>query len=211
MLIPGSGVNIERWSYLDYPSENNGIVFVFIARLIKEKGIEEYLEVARRIKQIHSNTFFHVVGPDDGNYSKDLELYERDGYIIYHGMVQDTTEFLRCAHCVINPSYYPEGISNVCLEAASSGRPIITTDNPGCKDAVDDNISGYITKKKDTKDLIRAVERFINLAWEEKKSMGIKGRIKMKKEFDRKVVTEKYYEEICSIIDNSEKNDLRFN
>lgn len=200
-LIPGSGVNVEHWKYLEYPSEKEGIHFLFIARIIKQKGIEEYLEIAKEIKKKYSNTFFHIMGPCDDNYGDVLKHLESEGIIQYHGMVQDTREYLKIAHCTIHPSFYPEGISNVCLESAASGRPIITTDNPGCRDTVDDFVTGYIVKENNPKSFVREVEHFLHLPWEQKKIMGIKGREKVEKEFNRDLVIDAYMEEIEKVCD----------
>ncbi|MBO5620332.1 MAG: glycosyltransferase family 4 protein [Butyrivibrio sp.] len=197
-LIPGSGVNVERWSYLEYPSEDEGIHFLFIARVIKQKGIEEYLETAKEIKGKYPYTYFHIMGPCDGDYGDVLKQLGEQGIIQYHGMVQDTRDYLRIAHCTIHPSFYPEGISNVCLESAASGRPVITTDNPGCRDTVEDFVTGYIVKEKNPKSFVREVEHFLHLSWEQKRSMGMKGREKVKREFDRELVINAYMKEIDS-------------
>lgn len=100
------------------------------------------------------------------------------------------------ASCIIHPTYYPEGMSNVLLEACASGRPIITTNRAGCREIVDNGINGYVIKEKDSKDLIEKVEKFINLSNEEKKQMGLAGRRKVEKEFDRKIVINAYIKEI---------------
>lgn len=195
-LISGSGVNPERWNAMEYPSDDNGIHFLFIARIINEKGIEEYLACAKSVKSKYPDTFFHVLGPCDGDYKERLYEYEKKGYIKYYGMVQDTREFFKFAHCTVHPSFYPEGISNVCLESAACCRPVITTDNTGCKETVDDGKTGFIVRMQDKQDLIKKVESFINMTNEERKKMGILGRKKVIKEFDRKIVVEKYMEEI---------------
>lgn len=195
-LIPGSGVNLKRWNLMDYPSDENGVGFLFIARVIKEKGIEEYLAVAKQIKKEYPNTVFHVLGPCDGEYEQTLKEYEEAGYIQYHGMVQDTGEYLKHAHCTIHPSYYPEGISNVCLESAATGRPVITTNRSGCKDTIDDKVTGFIFEQKNTEQLIDCARRFIQMSNEERRQMGLAGRRKMEKEFSREIVIEAYMREI---------------
>ena len=198
-VIPGSGVNLERWYPMEYPSEENGIHFLFIARVIKEKGIEQYLQCAKYIRKKYPNTVFHVLGPCDGDYKDILGKYQENGIIEYHGMIQDTREYLKFAHCTIHPSFYPEGISNVLLESAACCRPVITTDRSGCKDTVDDGLSGFICKQQDTKSLIDCVERFLALSNDERKTMGVKGREKVKREFDRQTVINAYMEEISSM------------
>ena len=198
-MIPGSGVNLERWHALPYPDEKDGIHFLFIARLIREKGIEEYIAAAAEIRRRHPNCFFHILGPCDGNYEPLLKARQTDGTIIYHGQVPDTQAYLKWAHCTIHPSYYPEGISNVLLESAASCRPVITTDREGCKDTVDDGVSGLICKQRDVPSLVDCVERFLALTTEEHRAMGRAGREKVAREFDRKIVTAAYMEEIRKI------------
>ncbi len=198
-LIPGSGVNLERWYPMPYPDEKNGIHFLFIARVIKEKGIEEYLACAKYIRKKYPDTVFHVLGPCDGDYKEILEKYQREGIIQYHGMIQDTREFMKFSHCTIHPSFYPEGISNVLLESAACCRPVITTDRSGCIDTVDDEISGFVFPQRDTTALINKVEKFLALTNEEKRKMGLNGRNKVKKEFDRSIVVKEYMMSITAI------------
>lgn len=200
-LIPGSGVNIKKWKYLDYPLEDNGIVFLFVARIIKEKGIEEFLKCAESVRAKYPNAFFNVVGPCDGDYKSMLEDFENRGIVKYYGETQDTAAYIKNAHCLIHPSYYPEGVSNVCLEAAASGRPVITTDNLGCMKTVDNGITGYIFPAKDLSALIYDVEIFINTSFENKCAMGKKARQKMMNEFDREIVLDAYEEKITKLID----------
>ena len=102
----------------------------------------------------------------------------------------------RISSCTIHPSYYPEGMSNVLLESCACGRPIITTDRPGCREIVDDGINGFIVNQQDSQDLIDKIEMFLKLSWEERKRMGLFGRAKVEKEFDRSIVVKKYLEEI---------------
>lgn len=195
-LIPGSGVNLSRWHLLDYPDDSKGVEFLFIARVIKEKGIEEYLAAAKQLKTEYPNAVFHVLGPCDGEYREILAEYEKNGLIQYHGMVADTRNFLENAHCTIHPSYYPEGISNVLLESAACGRPVITTDRSGCRETVEDGVTGFVFEQKNEKQLIACVRRFLQMDNEERKNMGLEGRKKMEREFDREIVVEAYMEEI---------------
>ena len=199
-MIPGSGVNLDKWKYMEYPSDDNGIHFMFAARIIKEKGIEEYLTCASVIRNSHPESVFHVCGPCDGEYKEMLNKYENKRIIKYHGEVSDTALYLKEIHCHIHPSYYPEGISNVCLEAAASGRPVITTDRPGCRETVDDGITGYIFEQKNTEKLIECVEKFIHLSNGERCCMGMQARKKMIREFDRQIVVETYMGEIRKVL-----------
>ena len=194
-LIPGSGVNLEHFNVLNYPPDDI-VEFAFISRIMKEKGIEQYLEAAEYIKNKYPNTRFHVCGFCEEDYQDRLEEMQSKGIIIYHGMLCDVREILKITHCTIHPTYYPEGMSNVLLESAACGRAIITTNRSGCREIVDDGVSGYLVKQKDSIDLIEKIEQFLALSLEDKKRMGLAGRKKVEKEFDRKIVVDAYMEEI---------------
>lgn len=195
-LIPGSGVNLKRWHLMEYPDDANGVEFLFIARVIKEKGIEEYLAAAKQIRSEYPQTVFHVLGPCDGEYGDMLKEYEEKGIIRYHGMVQDTREYLRRAHCTIHPSYYPEGISNVLLESAACGRPVITTDRSGCRETVENGVTGFVFRQRNRDELMRCIRKFMQMGNDERRAMGLAGREKMEMEFDRGIVVGAYMEEV---------------
>ena len=194
-MLPGSGVNLERYQALPYPVDDV-IKFVFIARIMKEKGIDYYLEAAKTIKEKYKNTEFHVCGFVEKEYEGKLQEYVDKGIVIYHGMVRDIRTIHMQMHCTVFPSYYPEGLSNVLLEAAASARAIITTDRAGCREAVDDGITGMLIPVQNQEALNHALEKFIAMSTEERKNMGIAGRKKVEKEFDRQIVVDKYMQEI---------------
>ncbi|MBR5093674.1 MAG: glycosyltransferase family 4 protein [Oscillospiraceae bacterium] len=194
-LLPGSGVNLERYEVLPYP-QGETVDFVFIGRLIREKGIEQYLEAAQAIQERHPETRFHICGSMRPAYEKKVaELHEKD-VVIYHGHVSDIAEIHAMSACTVHPTYYPEGMSNVLLESCACGRPIITTDRPGCREIVDEGVNGLIVRQKDSADLIAKLEVFLSLPWEKRREMGLAGRAKVEREFDRKIVLEKYMREI---------------
>ncbi|MBP1534248.1 MAG: glycosyltransferase family 4 protein [Ruminococcus sp.] len=196
-MLPGSGVNLERFPVRDYPSEENGTVrFAFISRIMKEKGIDYYLAAAKAIKKKYPKAEFHICGFCEAEYEGKLNEYNDNGTVIYHGMIHDVAEFLTDIHCVVHPTYYPEGLSNVLLEACASGRPIITTDRSGCREVVDDGVNGYMIPCQNEKKLIEAVDRFMGLSDDERKKMGLAGRAKVQKEFDRQIVIQKYINEV---------------
>ena len=197
-LIPGSGVNLEHFSLLEYPPEDT-IEFVFISRIMKEKGIDQYLEAAEYITKKYPNTKFHVCGFCEDEYEEILADYQNNGIIEYHGMLDDVREILKNTHCTVHPTYYPEGLSNVLLESAASGRPIISTDRSGTRETIDNGVNGFLIKERNTEDLIEKIEKFITLSFKEKYKMGIRGREKVEYEFNRNIVIEKYLEEIKSI------------
>jgi len=192
VLLPGSGVDLEKHELMDYPNDKI-IKFLYIARIMKDKGIDIYLETAKKIREKYPNTEFHICGYcDDEKYKEILNQYEKNNIIIYHGEQKNMIPFFEMAHCIVHPSYYPEGMSNVLLEAAAHGRPIICTNRSGCRETVNDNETGYIVPIKNTSKVIECVEKFIKMPNEKRKQMGLNGRKKIEKEFDRKIVVEKY-------------------
>lgn len=197
-LLPGSGVNLERFSVMEYPPDDT-VEFAFISRIMKEKGIDQYLEAAQYIKAKYPHTVFHVCGFCEEDYTGLLERLSQEGIIVYHGMVKDVREILKGVHCTVHPTYYPEGLSNTLLESCACGRPIITTDRSGCREVVADGINGYIVQEKDNKDLVLQIEKFLDLSNSRKKEMGLVARLKVEKEFDREIVVNQYLEEVRSI------------
>ena len=196
-LLPGSGVNLNKHKAMPYPENSDTINFLFIARVLKEKGIDLYLNSAKRIYEKHKNVVFHICGLcDDESYLGLLDEAEKSGYIKYHGQQKDMIPFFEMAHCIVHPSYYPEGMSNVLLEAAAHCRPIIATDRSGCRETVDDKKSGFIVPIKDEEALVNALEAFLAMPYDQKRDMGLAGRAKIEKEFDRQFVVGAYLEEI---------------
>lgn len=197
--VSGSGVDLKRFPYMDMP-DTDSVRFVFISRIMKEKGIEQYLQTAEYIKEKYPFTEFWVLGNCDEEYREPLQKLHDKGVISYYGMQKDVPKYLKDVHCLIHPSFYPEGMSNVCLEAAACGRAVITTKRTGCRETVDDGISGYLVEEQNVQQLIEAVERLILLPKEERVRMGAAGRKKVEKEFDRKTVTASYMNTINKIL-----------
>lgn len=198
-IIPGSGVNIKYFSLLPYPACET-IEFTFISRIMKQKGIEQYLEAAEFIRNKYPNTRFHVLGFCEEEYEEKLYSFQERGIINYHGMQSDVREYYKISHCTIHPTYYPEGMSNVLLESAACGRPIITTNRSGCREIVEDGVNGFLIEQQNTQDLIEKIEKFISLSYEEKKLMGLASRKKVEGEFNRDIVVKAYMEEINKTI-----------
>lgn len=198
-LLPGSGVNLSKFSVLDYPPDDV-VEFAFISRIRKEKGIDQYIDAARAIRTRYPNTRFHVCGFGEAYYESLMRQLHDEGVIVYHGLLNDVRVMLKDVHCVVHPTYYPEGMSNVLLEGASSGRPIISTDHPGCREAIEDGANGFIVQKCDSQDLIAKIEQFLNLTYEQKREMGLKGREKVEKEFDRNIVVERYLQTVAELV-----------
>lgn len=197
-LLPGSGVNVDDYQTLEYP-QTEKIEFAFIARVMKEKGIEQYLEAAEIIREKYPNTQFHICGACEQDYEDRLKQLQEKEIIIYHGLVKNMREIYKRVSCVIHPTYYPEGLSNVLLESSASARPIITTNRAGCREVIDDGKNGFIVQQKNTADLVEKIEKFLCMPFEERKQMGLYGRLKVEREFDRKIVIEKYLKELSEI------------
>ena len=194
-LLPGSGVNLARFTPYEYPSDDT-VEFVFISRLMKEKGIDQYLEAAEYITKKYPNTKFHICGFCEDEYKDKMEALTSGNTVIYHGMVKNIEAVLESVHCTVHPTYYPEGLSNVLLESCACARPIITTDRAGCREVVVDGVNGFVVKQKDSQDLIEKIEKFLSLSYDEKRAMGLAGREKVEKEFDRNIVIRAYIKEI---------------
>ena len=205
-MLPGSGVNLERFPYLEYPPEGKPIEFLFISRVLKEKGIDQYLGMAEAIKKKYPDTVFRILGfceDDDSkpdSYRNKIRTLEENGIVSFEGMQEDVHPFLKNSQCTVHPSFYPEGMSNVCLESAASGRPVITTKRAGCRDTVEDGVTGLLVEERNTEDLIRTMEQFLQMPYEKRKEMGIKARQKMEREFDRRIVVEKYKQTLQEIL-----------
>lgn len=199
-LIPGSGVNLKKFNFSPYPNDNI-LKFIFISRIMKQKGIDEYINIARVLKTEGLNVEFHVLGACSDEYLKTIHDLHNKGIIIYHGRTNDVIPYLQQIHCTIHPTFYPEGMSNVLLESCAIGRPIITTNRSGCKEIVEDGINGYVVRQQDTEDLLEKVRKFISLPYVEKINMGLNARAKVEKEFNRDIVINAYLSEI-QFIDN---------
>ena len=154
-LTNGSGVNLEKFPQIKLVKDN---IFLFLSRITATKGIIEYIEAARIVKNKYPDAIFNVVGPIDttvekSNLNLKFKNAERDNVIIYHGETNSVHSWLAKSRFFIYPSYYPEGVPRSCLEALATGIPIITFDSPGCKETVIDGINGFIVEKKDIKTL----------------------------------------------------------
>ena len=197
-LLPGSGVNLNEHKKEPYPEKDDSLVFVNIGRIMKDKGSDEVLHAAHIIRQEFPNTIFRIIGDFDGDYREKIESAVALGDIEYLGQQSDVHAHIKNSHAIIHASYH-EGMSNVLLEAAACARPVIATDVPGCCETYDDGISGISCRPHSGDDLVRAIRKFIHLSYEEKAAMGISGRHKVEKEFDRQIVVKCYMNEIDKI------------
>lgn len=207
-LIPGSGVNTDRYPLQPYPDGGDGktgapIIFNYIGRVLKDKRVDDYIEAAKRIRKSYPQTEFNILGfiePTENHYEAELKELSEQNIVLYRGSQKDVKPFVARAHCTIHPSTYGEGMSNVLLESASSGRFLITTDNPGCQETVADGKSGFIYHGEDVNALVNAIERFLNMSNDQRKAMGEAGRQRVKDNFSREIVVNAYKEKIRMLL-----------
>ena len=193
-MLPGSGVNLEQFSVVPLP-EGNEINFIFIGRVMKLKGIDEFLEAAKRTKENYPNTNFYIAGfIEEGEYKDNVASY--GDAVVPLGFVKDITEEIKKCHCTILPSHGGEGVPNVLLESAAMGRICIGSRIPGTVDVIDDGRSGYLFEPGNVGSLVNAIDKVLKLSAEQKTQMGKVGRAKVEKEFNREIVIQKYMDEV---------------
>jgi len=208
-LLPGSGIELPRFTEFS-PTEvnnNNKFNFLFIGRMLKDKGVYEYIQAAKIVKQTQLNTEFMLLGQiDEHNKNSicldEIKLWVSEGIVQYLGRTDDVRHFISQANCVVLPSYR-EGVPRSLLEAAAMNKPLIATNVTGCRDAVDDGINGYLCQVKNPDDLAQKMLKMLELNDEEIKSMGVAGRKKMIREFDENFVMQKYLTKIKILFNKS--------
>ena len=189
-ILPGAGVNLEYHTYQPYPDEASGIRFLYLGRIMKEKGIDELFAAFKDLKdKYHDKVTLDLVGFFEDEYRETVNKLVSDGTVVFHGFQEDPRPYYASSHCVVLPSYH-EGMSNVLLEAAATGRALITSDIPGCREAVEQGQNGFLCKDRDGKALYDSLERFILLSTEQRKQMGIYSREMVCKFFCRENVVE---------------------
>jgi len=203
-LLPGSGINLEEFKPIAHSiSKIDNVNFLFIARLVKDKGLIEFVEAARLLKKKYTKVEFNILGAYyPGNPTaitqKEMDNWISEGIINYLGTSDNVKSVIAQSDCIVLPSYR-EGLSRVLLEAASMEKPIVTTNVPGCKDVVDDGINGFLCQVKDSHDLADKMKKILNLSRAQRVEMGRKGREKIVKEFDELIVITKYLDEIHQV------------
>lgn len=203
--IPGSGVDHDYYKPVKKEKGNKPFSFLFISRLIKDKGILEYVEAARILKREMPEVEFRVLGPywsqnlEDNIITKeDVAQWVKEGIIQYEGAADDVRQYIAGADCIVLPSYR-EGTSNVLLEAGSMEKPCITCDTTGCNEIVEDGVTGYLVEVKNAKDLAEKMRKMYKLSKEEREQMGIKARQKVIKNFDKQIVIDAYLRAIENV------------
>lgn len=193
VVLNGAGINLKDYPYQPYP-QGGPMRFLFVGRVMHEKGVDEFFAAAKRLKQENGESVeFHVVGSFEESYKSIMDELEQSGVVKYHGYQSDMRPFYAMAGCVVLPSYH-EGMSNVLLEAAASGRPLITSDIPGCREAVEDGVSGYLCPARDADALYEAMRRFVELPESWRGEMGRRGRERMEQKFDKRIIVKETIE-----------------
>lgn len=188
-LLNGAGVNLSHYQVTDYPAGDT-TRFLFIGRVMQEKGIEELFSAMKRLVDQGIPCTLDVLGGYEEDYRKWIEDYTAEGWLHYHGYQADVRPFIAQSHCFVLPSWH-EGMANTNLECAASGRPVITSKIHGCLEAVEDGVTGFLCEKQNGDDLHRVMKQFAELTFAERKAMGLSGRKRMETLFDKKQVVEK--------------------
>lgn len=186
--LNGAGVNLDKYLVTEYP-EGEKIKFLFMGRVMAEKGINELFDAMKKLVDDGVNCELDVLGGYEEDYKEKIQEYKDEGWLHYHGYQKDVRLFIEKCHCFVLPSWH-EGMANTNLESAASGRPVITSNIPGCMEAVVDGETGYLAERKNADDLYRVMKKFAELPYEERKAMGLAGRKHMEEVFDKKKVVD---------------------
>lgn len=203
-VIPGSGINLDLFKPISKPMAKNGVFrFLLVARLLQDKGVNEYVQAARLLKSRWPHADFCLLGfldvQNPSSISQEqVNTWVTEGVVNYLGVSDDVRNEISTADCVVLPSYR-EGTPRSLLEAAAMAIPVITTDAAGCRDVVNDGENGFLCKVRDAVDLAEKMERMMSLSIEQRQEMGRKGRAKMEAEYDEQIVISKYLSAIDSI------------
>ena len=205
-VLPGSGIDLTKFLPVIKPIDKKKLTFIMISRLLINKGIYEYVYAAKEIKKIFPNYKFYLLGPKDtlGKSSltdNQLESITRDGIVEYLGETKNVRDFISMADCIVLPSYYREGTPRVLIEAASMGKPIITTNVPGCKEVVQHNQNGFLCKPRNKDNLKKIIMTFAELDLEKIKNMGSESRLLAEKKYDQNIIIDIYKKYIQTVYD----------
>lgn len=197
-MSPGSGVDLDHFAPRPAPEARDRTVFLFIGRMLADKGVRELVEAARHVRARHPDCEFRFLGPMGKNNRSaipDAEVrgWIDEGTITYLGPTDDVRPHIADADCVVLPSYR-EGSPRTLMEAAAMARPVITTDVPGCRDVVDPGRSALLCRVRDAVDLRQALELFLSLPFTQRQAMGVHGRKKMVRDYDLNIIISLYAE-----------------
>lgn len=194
-ILPGSGVNLKYHMFEEYPEENSPVIILFIGRIMRDKGVNEFFEMAEQIKKEYPDVIFQMIGFYEENYRVKVSELQSRNVIEYLGFQEDIRPYLKKSWAVIQPSYH-EGLSNVLLEAGAHGRPVLASRISGCRETFDEGISGLGFKVKDSGSMQKTVKKFLELPYQKKREMGMAARKKMEDEYNREIVINEYMKEI---------------
>jgi galacturonosyltransferase len=188
-VLPGAGVNLDYFQPELYPTNDNPFRFIFIGRIMKEKGIEELMQATKRLYDEGEDVVLDVLGTLEEDYSVQLEQAQSEGWLEFHGSQDDIRPFVQASHCFTLPSYH-EGMANTNLECSAMARPIITSNIPGCKEAAIEDKTGYTCEPKNANSLYAAMKKMLKQTTAQRQTMGQAARTHMEKTFDKRVVVE---------------------
>lgn len=189
-LLPGAGVNLEHYAFAEYPEAREPVRFLFMGRVMREKGVDELFNAMHRLHAEGVSCTMDVLGSYEEHYEDTIHRCEAEGWLRYRGYQQDVRPFIRNCHCFVLPSWH-EGMANTNLECAAMGRPVITSRIHGCMEAVIEGESGLLCEPKNADSLYEVMAQFCQMPYAQRKSMGEAGRRHMEALFDkRKVVAE---------------------
>ncbi len=188
-ILSGAGVNLDYYAYRPYP-QNEKVHFLYLGRIMHEKGMDELFYAVRKLKAEGLDFTLDLVGFYEDEYKSEVDSLVDEGIAVFHGFQSDPRPYYAVADCVVLPSYH-EGMSNVLLEAAAIGRPVITSKIHGCMEAVKEGDTGFLVKKQDRESLYWAMKAFLRLPLIKKNAMGRDGRERMEMMFDKKEVVKK--------------------
>lgn len=196
-LLPGAGVNLDDFRLLPYPEDSGATRFLFMGRVMREKGVDQLFAAMERLHSEGFSCTLDVLGHYEEDYADAMARWEAAGWLRYHGYQTDVRPYIANCHCFVLPSWH-EGMANTNLEAAASGRPVITSDIPGCREAVEDGVSGFLCKPQNAESLYQAMKRFLTLSQPQRQAMGQAGRKRMEAIFDKKAVVRDTIKELFS-------------
>ncbi|WP_294904613.1 glycosyltransferase family 4 protein [uncultured Eubacterium sp.] len=188
-LLNGAGVNLEEFSFVEYPSQSEVTKFLFMGRIMAEKGVNELFDACHKLYENGYKFNLDVLGSYEEDYKEIIDNYINEGWLKFHGYQNDVRPFIRDCNCFVLPSWH-EGMANTNLECASMGRPIITSNIHGCLEAVIDGKTGYLVEKKNVNDLYKKLKQFIELPYDKKVEMGQASHNHIAKNFDKKIVVD---------------------
>ena len=187
-VLPGAGINLTHYAFQPYP-HNDPIRFLFVGHLTKDKGIDELLDAIKTLYDDCYEVRLDLIGFCDDDYKEQIDALHQAGIVFYHGFQEDPRPFYAKTDCVVLPSYH-EGMSNVLLEGAATGRPVITCFIPGCREIVEHEVTGLTCRPRDKYGLYEAMRIFASMPWEARREMGLAGRARMEAYFDKQIVVE---------------------